>query len=135
MSQFDYTKKLDIYAPMVLQFLLHIDEQGGALKSSDKSDTQKLGVGYIEAIDGENYLLNIQSTNFQKFKKIVDKGSWGELSQFVRNKSNQFPVKNKRRTKLSSWNVKLERNTERSFYFHKGKNKHQTTREDKFTNL
>jgi hypothetical protein len=95
MSQFDYTKKLDIYAPMVLQFLLHIDEQGGALKSSDKSDTQKLGVGYIEAIDGENYLLNIQSTNFQKFKKIVDKGSWGELSQFVRNKSNQFPVKNR----------------------------------------
>jgi hypothetical protein len=101
MSQFDYTKKLDIYAPMVLQFLLHTDEQGNALKSSDKSDTQKLGVGYIEAIDGENYLLDIKSTNFQKFKKIVDKGGWGELSQFVRNKVNQFPVKNRVTPKVS----------------------------------
>ena len=95
MSQFDYTKKLDIYAPMVLQSFLHTDEQGGALKNSDLSDTQKLGVGYIEAIDGENYLLDIKSTNFQKFKKIVDDGGWGKLSQFVKNKSNQFPVKNR----------------------------------------
>ena len=47
MSQFDYTKKLDIYAPMVLQSFLHTDEQGGALKNSDLSDTQKLGKGYI----------------------------------------------------------------------------------------
>ena len=95
MSQFDYTKKLDIYAPMVLQSLLHTDEQGKALKSSDLSDTQKLGKGYIEAIDGENYLLDIKSANFVKFEKLTNDGDWGSLSQFVRNKSNQFPVKNR----------------------------------------
>ena len=95
MSQFDYTKKLDIYAPMVLQSLLHTDEQGKALKSSDLSDTQKLGKGYIEAIDGENYLLDIKSVNFVKFEKLTNDGDWGSLSQFVRNKSNQFPVKNR----------------------------------------
>jgi hypothetical protein len=95
MSQFDYTKKLDIYAPMVLQSLLHTDEQGGTLKNSDLSDTQKLGKGYIEAIDGKNYLLDIKSANFVKFEKLTNAGDWGSLSQFVRNKSNQFPVKNR----------------------------------------
>ena len=95
MSQFDYTKKLDIYAPMVLQSFLHTDEQGGALKNSDLSDTQKLGKGYIEAIDGKNYLLDIKSANFVKFEKLTNAGDWGSLSQFVRNKSNQFPVKNR----------------------------------------
>ena len=52
MSQFDYTKKLDIYAPMVLQFLLHIDEQGGALKSSDKTSLKQTALAAIICING-----------------------------------------------------------------------------------
>tara|TARA_B100000780_G_scaffold188211_1_gene132273 strand:- start:27 stop:1682 length:1656 start_codon:yes stop_codon:yes gene_type:complete len=90
MSQFDYKAKIDIYAPQVLRYFEQTDV------GFDYSKTK--GVGYIEAIDGNSYQIDLKSHQFQKFKKIVQKDPFDNAvcTEFVKNQSNQFPVSTKR---------------------------------------
>ena len=59
MSQFDYKAKLDVYAPSVIYYLENDNDK-------NKISINSKGLGFIEAIDGNDYKVDIKSTNFKK---------------------------------------------------------------------
>ena len=83
MSQFDYKARLDTYAPAVIYYLENN-------KDRNKLSINPKGPGFIEAIDGNDYKVDIKSANFKKFKTLVEDEKWNNLTGFLKN--NEFQV-------------------------------------------